>query len=144
MQNAGFSKECKDTTTSCRVFKRYYFYSTIINKNSTLNTRLEDMIKQCNTLYICGHDPERDVMSNMAHPITFIGNTNTWYAVDEYNKEVGSVFYNINKHTNNNTINQWIAITETGMKYVDYNFFFNNSPCSFQDGVHVCPYSISS
>ena len=126
MQNVGFYKECDDINTSCIEFsngnsKVYYFYSTVIHTCATLNTRLEDMIKKCNTLYICGHNPERDVINDMVQPITFIGNTDTCYYPDESDSP-DSVLYNINKHK----IHEWFAITETNIIPASYDFFFND------------------
>lgn len=110
----------------------YYFYSTIVRQD-VINSHLRDFIKLCNVLYICGHDPEQDVIADMQKPLTFIGASETVY--DNRSTEVShSVFSKI--HTHIDEISEWFLLDTNTLDIVnsDYeSFFSNNDPISVDD-----------
>jgi hypothetical protein len=58
----------------------YYFYSTVYPHRS--NYFLNQMLSMCDKLFVCGHEPEDNIVLRMQKPISFIGSTASCYTSD--------------------------------------------------------------
>ena len=86
----------------------YYFYSTTVDM-ITKNSQLDEFIRRCDILYVQGHNPGRDVISEMIKPISFIGGSQTTFAYDNVDDE-HSLLANITSHVGE--IDSWYFIDD--------------------------------
>jgi hypothetical protein len=112
--------------------KLYYFYSTIIDPFAK-NPTLDNIIKSCNVLYVQGHNPARDVISEMNKPIVFIGGTNTVFSDhDSDTEDECTVFDNLEKHVNSNDISLMYSLNckKYTLSLIDYKKLLLNGTIS--------------
>jgi len=78
----------KEKITRTTVSLRYYI-STGIPHDLYENKTLIDDIKECDTVYVSGHDPNSAFIRYMNNPFHFIGSSSTWFAenLKDYLKE---------------------------------------------------------
>ena len=108
----------------------YYFYSTIFSRLH-INSQLDGFISSCNYLYINGHEPEDDVIENMAKPIVFIGSDSTVYTREKNSVfapheriDEKFLFHCMAKHKDD--VKKWYELESASLflKEVDYEWFF--------------------
>lgn len=71
----------------------YYFYSTTFPTDEHV---VNEFISKSNVLYVCGHEPDSDVIEMMSKPIVFVGSDTTCYT--QKDSEQSGLFRQLEKH----------------------------------------------